>query len=562
MPGVKHFVDQRQQALPTSQGHKAAQSFKVPVPPTKLQHSEQRTSVYKLNASAVPIHSPRDPKFQAESHSAKVSNGSGNGFDTDAEGLDDTATTCTEHGSKGHPGNEDDMEDSSHAVTQATNGSGRRGQIDPPFAIDAENLSQNDDSYEESAEEESDEHEGDEEGEYEETTPPDPTQGLNSPGYAFYRQQGEGFSKEAAFKQVMDSPSMRNFDVNNLVMRNARSAPSRTVKPFQSRGHGVEYDFPGQHADAQGQDQLGLVFGKNPSLPTTILQQPNKRSKASPSPISLLPSLQTRSTQSQNTQQHFNNKSQQPSPRVQSDDLPREKAVDYGLSNGTNLTWALGGMMPPRPDSGNTGEQKGLQEASTRPNAGGETPFDPDKFLDSGDVNFLSGGKHNSGDTEHRSTASEEFAMQRKRGRGLDYTLDELANMEFDQLNAEAFQFDPQAKQAVLPVQLSSGTLTEKMHYLVMLDSDGAKLTQQKAFLATLAIEDYEECADIMVERFSEFVKTFKNARQHRRKVAKDFETEVAKREQQVRLQIQNFENDLGRLKRDGEDVVRRKLAM
>lgn len=562
MPGVKHFVDQRQQALPTSDGHKAAQAFKVPVPATKLQHTEQRASVYKLNASAVPIHSPRDPRFQAESHSTEVSNDSGYGFDTDAEGLDDTATTCTEHGSKGYQGHEDDIGHSSHAATQATNGSGRRRQIGPPFAIDAENLSQDDDLYEESAEEESDEHEGDEEGEYEETTPPDVTQELNSPGHAFYRQQGEKFSKEAAFKQVMDSPSMRNFHVNKLVMRNAGSAPSRTVKPFQPRGQGVEYDFPGQHADALGQDQPGSIFGKNPSMPTAIQQQTNKRSEASPSPVSLLPSIRTRSAQSQSTQQHFNNKSQQHSPRVQSHDLPREKTVDYGISNGTHLTWALGGMIPPPQDSGNTGEQKGLQEASTRPNAGGKTAFDPGKFLDSGDDNLLSGEKRKPGETEHISTASVKYAMQRKRDRGLDYTLNQLADMEFDQLNAEAFHFDPQAKQALLPLQLSSGTLAEKMHYLVKLEKDGAKLTQQKTFLATLAIEDYEECGDIMAERFSECVRTFKNARQHRRKVARDFETEVAKREQQVRLQIQKFENDLGRLKRDGEDVVRRKLAM
>lgn len=102
----------------------------------------------------------------------------------------------------------------------------------------------------------------------------------------------------------------------------------------------------------------------------------------------------------------------------------------------------------------------------------------------------------------------------------------------------------------------------EKLDYLVNLKDQVVKVSQERSFLASLPMDEYEECGDIMVERFSDFVKTFKTARQQRRKIAKEFEDEIAKREELVRDKINAFEKDLNRLKTGGEDVVRKKLVL
>ena len=60
-----------------------------------------------------------------------------------------------------------------------------------------------------------------------------------------------------------------------------------------------------------------------------------------------------------------------------------------------------------------------------------------------------------------------------------------------------------------------------------------------------------------MVEQLAELVKRMKEARRTRRKIAEEFEAEVAAREEYVRGEAAAIDGDLGRLKKAGGDVIR-----
>ena len=149
-----------------------------------------------------------------------------------------------------------------------------------------------------------------------------------------------------------------------------------------------------------------------------------------------------------------------------------------------------------------------------------------------------------------------------KRRRDLDYSLDDLAVMRFQQLNDEPFHTDPHAMDVDLPAHLACSTLEAKLDYLQSLKLYDGRNLQQQTFFNSLPIEEYEECGDIIVERFCHLVERFKTARRERRKAAKEFEEEVARREECVRESIHGFEKDFDRLKRSGEDVVKKRLAL
>ena len=150
-----------------------------------------------------------------------------------------------------------------------------------------------------------------------------------------------------------------------------------------------------------------------------------------------------------------------------------------------------------------------------------------------------------------------------KRGRDIDYSPDELSSMTFSQLQDEPFHHDPKATEIPLPPEIADAPLPQKLDYILALkDDNNTKQHRRAAFFSSLPIEQYEDCGDLIAQKFAGVVSKFKDARQQRRKVAREFEAEVAKREERVRGKMGAVEKDLGRLRRGGEEVVRGRLGM
>lgn len=147
----------------------------------------------------------------------------------------------------------------------------------------------------------------------------------------------------------------------------------------------------------------------------------------------------------------------------------------------------------------------------------------------------------------------------RKRALELDYDSDQLSQIPFSDLKSQPFDHDPRAPPVTFPEDLISTSLPEKLSYLASASDPATRDSQQKAFYASLSIDDYEECGSLLVEQLSSIVRKFNNLRRQKRAVAVEFEAEIAKREEMVREKEGFIEKDLGRLRRMGEDVLRGK---
>ncbi|KAL8934399.1 MAG: hypothetical protein Q9216_005932 [Gyalolechia sp. 2 TL-2023] len=143
----------------------------------------------------------------------------------------------------------------------------------------------------------------------------------------------------------------------------------------------------------------------------------------------------------------------------------------------------------------------------------------------------------------------------------LDYEPKTLANMTYQQLADESFDTSPHPTHLTNPsLTTNESSLKDKLHYLHSLDGDPEEeiQSQRQAFFSSLPIAHYEECGDLMADEFSRLITRFKDARQRKRRLAREFEDEVAAREKVVEGRKGAVADDLGRLKRAGQDVVRR----
>ncbi|KAL8731416.1 MAG: hypothetical protein Q9166_003391 [cf. Caloplaca sp. 2 TL-2023] len=143
---------------------------------------------------------------------------------------------------------------------------------------------------------------------------------------------------------------------------------------------------------------------------------------------------------------------------------------------------------------------------------------------------------------------------------GLDYDLKALGKMTFQQLADESFDTAPRPTKRGESSLKEGTTLDEKLLHLHSLDGPRDDIqSQRQAFFSSLPIHQYEECGDLMAERFSQIISQFKQARQQKRALAKEFEEEVAARQKLVERRKIAVAEDLDRLKRAGQDVVRGK---
>lgn len=565
MPSVQRFVDQRQQAQPDSRCQALAHLHKVPVPITKLQHTERRQLAPNHSNSFVSsFPSSKQVTHQSGDRLAQTSNDHGNGFDTDAEDFDDTTFTSAGYDIKDQQGNEDGISRGSRSPLRATTESRQYEQNIMQPAADDLAVDGDEGSYEESEEGDSDDEEGEDDDHYEKSIHPDVMQELNSLGYAQFRQESMSFSKDVAFEPDVESPSSRNFRSVVTATTKGRIQSPRAADASQPRGHNIGGESDNSHSVAQCQDRRRPA----PEGKHTLSQIPQQQSRGPVKhPVQPLPLWGTVSIKQTMAQQQPTPLLQPPLSKLQSHDRQAEAKFNDGIANENILVVGENIMMSPRIYPINTSKTANLQkrlEAGMRSNINPKAMSVSNEIAGHGDGELSIGEEHGLGETfeEEGSVANEERGKTRKRSRSIDYSVGELAGMSFSRLSAEPFHLDPQVQKGVLLPQPAGGTLMEKLDYLVNLKDQVVKVSQERSFLASLPMDEYEECGDIMVERFSGFVKTFKTARQQRRKIAKEFEDEIAKREERVRDKINAFEKDLNRLKSGGEDVVRKKLAL
>ncbi|KAL8898649.1 MAG: hypothetical protein Q9207_006598 [Kuettlingeria erythrocarpa] len=154
------------------------------------------------------------------------------------------------------------------------------------------------------------------------------------------------------------------------------------------------------------------------------------------------------------------------------------------------------------------------------------------------------------------ATQNHEHAQNTVR-QSLDYDVKTLSSMSYQDLAQESFDTGPSPTELGDPALRDESTLKEKLLHLHSLEKPREQLQSlRQGFFSSLPIEQYEECGDLMAEQFSQTILKFKQARQQKRSIAREFEDEVTVRQEAVEKRKVAVTKDLARLKRAGQDVV------
>ena len=193
--------------------------------------------------------------------------------------------------------------------------------------------------------------------------------------------------------------------------------------------------------------------------------------------------------------------------------------------------------------------------AASAKSAGPDVATSHKRVHDSGELPFVSHGSNSDARDEQDIITSN----IRKRAPDLDYTPSQLLYMTYDQLSSESFDDGPYLSRGNLPDDLADTPLAQRLQFVYNLKHDEKQYLQRQAIFSSLTIDQYEECGDILIQRLGEIMSRYTDARRQKRKVASEFEKEVARREERVRGKKETVDGDLRRLRRAGEDVVRGK---
>ena len=143
----------------------------------------------------------------------------------------------------------------------------------------------------------------------------------------------------------------------------------------------------------------------------------------------------------------------------------------------------------------------------------------------------------------------------------LDYSPSELSRMTYKLLQSESFDHVPGAGVSVSPNEPTKASLAEKVQRAYDLKDDSERHSQRQGIFSNLTIEQYEEAGDLLLEKFANVIGCYKEARQTKRKMAKELEKEVAQREEIVRTRTLDVERELTGLKHAGRRVVQGKYT-
>ena len=542
MAGVQSFVAQRQHIQPDPSRHVIGAQQRVPIPTTKLDKAKQRPLFQKQDSNP-PAGSPvAEPSNRFSRQQYTGSSALLDGFDTDAEGLDESITTSVGGSTRGHHDVEEAYSpifgrygaDAASQVSSRAQISFQRGQEQPYHArgtiqldADASEAVEEEEEEEEVEEEEvkvegSNGGSGDEKGvaelDEDELVRHEILQDLISPGFSQYLQgETSSYTTQAAFAPFTTTPLVHS----SLALRDA-------AQEFQRPA--IAFTFPRDGVDSGASDPVVNLNSANTQVPIRT----GKRTLATPIQKVQSSSLEQPSTSAQHHKvSDCYEQSQQPMV-IDNHTLQPMSRSRVGMARR---------KVPTNGQSRADGESCLLMQTESVDLSDDNPAVDRDPNVD----------------REHHTkpAASAEAPQSRKRARDLDYSPDQMSSMTFQQLSNEPFSLASDAPWTS-PVQgLSSGTLAEKMDYVFeKLKDNDAKLMQRREFFSSLPIEHYEECANLMIRRFSDIMSKFTEARQQRRRFAKDFEEEIARREDCVRGKTLTVNKDLGRLKQGGEEVV------
>jgi hypothetical protein len=211
---------------------------------------------------------------------------------------------------------------------------------------------------------------------------------------------------------------------------------------------------------------------------------------------------------------------------------------------------------PARQKSMTSPQKRGLDYYEERTNRrGGGTldatddgSFEDDDSSDSLDIRIQQ--------QRSRTTKSGSPTPKKNRFR-LDYPQEVLQRKSFSDLENEPFDFipapiTPEPSSSPSPEPKQAQSMADKFSHLRTLSE-----ADQRAYLSTLSITEWEEFGDQLIAEFSTMLSKIKDARQARRKTVAVFEAEIKRRHERVQRNDADLDKKLAEMKEGGLGVLR-----
>ncbi|OJJ46716.1 hypothetical protein ASPZODRAFT_2009191 [Penicilliopsis zonata CBS 506.65] len=132
-----------------------------------------------------------------------------------------------------------------------------------------------------------------------------------------------------------------------------------------------------------------------------------------------------------------------------------------------------------------------------------------------------------------------------------DYPIDVIRQKSFSDLQAEPFDRIP----SPVPQQASSPEPVDPSDMISALLRFSGQ--ERNNYLSNLTIDEWEDCGDQLLDRFSNMLTQMKDLRRARRKTAAAFEAEIKRRHESVQNENLNLSNQLSEMRKGGIDVLR-----
>ncbi|KAI9870896.1 MAG: hypothetical protein M1830_003655, partial [Pleopsidium flavum] len=474
-------VDSRRQA--------AAAQARISTPLTKL---EDRPSASAFNQPERRTYSPAPPPNdklgnigEATQEQFESQNGNGDGFGTDLEGVDDTTTLS------------DIQVKDSQAEAQ---GRGRTFHLGRTEYYDDE----------------------EEDGNYHEAI-----RGNDEEGYAESMEdeeasssEEEGSSGNGDVASEDDATVISNISKKDLAQMVAqmeaekagqattlteRPKAGRAIAPLQSQNApepaGRRYPRA-SHRRAPGRAQYG-VQNPNGSYPVTTAGESDMENEIDYNTLN-----QTHVGVDRQSRHHKGRKQRESRPQVghvlqasQSQELPRRTKQQPHQENSSRSMKQEQSSQLHKPDL--RSNHQDIRAESPQP-GGNANEIDP---VDDVELN-LSDAKDDDKICEHHNANAQAIdghlpeeprANSKKRPLELDYDPETLRTMDYSDLKAQPFDSNPRAPPSVLPDNLSTASLPEKLQHVTTLPDD-----QRTQFFSSLTMTEWEDSGDWFVERFTD----------------------------------------------------------
>jgi hypothetical protein len=144
-----------------------------------------------------------------------------------------------------------------------------------------------------------------------------------------------------------------------------------------------------------------------------------------------------------------------------------------------------------------------------------------------------------------------EPSTRKRRRNSCDYDDKALTAMSFSELQDQSFDVDP-TRTGIQQNGASFGArLPDQLHHY-----KNRKLSEQQEFFTQMSVGEWERSGDWFLEQFGALTQKLKEARQSKRAMVEKFETEIANREEAVRLRTENISKKLEKIKHKGEDML------